>query len=73
MEEELRGFMGGYGRRFYGLLEEPEGGKRIVLRRRGERVREFVESPDGSVRVPCFGAGMEVLSLEWEGEGKSGG
>lgn len=68
MEEELRGFMGRYGRRFYDLPEEPETETKIVLRRKGERVRDFVDSPDGTVRVPCFGAGMEVLSLDWEGE-----
>lgn len=68
--ERLEGFLGRFGRRFYGLgVGEGVGkgkGKKIVLESRGERVCESVRSEVGGLEVGISRAGEEVWSLRWE-------
>ncbi|RFU34047.1 hypothetical protein B7463_g2310, partial [Scytalidium lignicola] len=60
-QEKLEGFLSTYGRRFYKLPEAKEG-KRIVLEKKGEVIKERVVSRDGEVKVVNFKSGDEALS-----------
>lgn len=60
----LEGFLGGFGRRFYGIEAEAAGKGRVVLERSGERVPEVLTGP-GGVEVVYFARGRETWSLRW--------
>ena len=60
-KEILEGFLGGHGRKFYGIEGSRE---RIVLRKGEEIVKESVRG-DGVEVVP-FRRGEKVWSVEWK-------
>lgn len=62
-QEKLEGFLSKFGRRFYKLSEAS--GNRIVLERKGEKIRTSVKSESGAVEVGISRAGTEVFSLTW--------
>lgn len=59
-QELLEGFLGGFGRRFYGVAPTDE---RIVVEKKGEVVAESVKG-DGLEVVP-FRKGKETWSVRW--------
>lgn len=59
--ELLEGFLGGFGRRFYGVAPTDE---RIVLEKKGEVVVESVKG-DGGLEVVPFRKGKETWSVRW--------
>ena len=61
--DEMSGFLGGYGRRFY-KAELPTG-KRVVFQRKGEKIKDYIRSKDSDLGIACFGAGQEILSASW--------
>ncbi|PQE24008.1 dihydroorotase protein [Rutstroemia sp. NJR-2017a WRK4] len=61
-KEALLGFLGEYGRGFYGL--EGSGEEKIVLRRKGEVVKESFKGE--GVEVVPFWRGKEIWSVEWK-------
>ncbi|KAL9624586.1 MAG: hypothetical protein Q9160_001251 [Pyrenula sp. 1 TL-2023] len=72
-EEALTEFLSARGRRFYGLEEHGEKGRKIKLEKKGERIPAMMEGREG-LKVEPFRAGEEVWSLEWVGgEGEDGG
>ena len=63
--EKLKGFMGGFGRRFYGIEQEPEG---VIELQRGEgEILDILENDDKSVQVVPFRRGEKTWSLSWIG------
>lgn len=62
--EKLEGFLGGFGRGFYGV--EDERGERIEVWKGGEVVKEEIGG-DGGVRILPFWRGRGVWSLRWVG------
>ncbi|PKK52913.1 hypothetical protein CI102_3046 [Trichoderma harzianum] len=62
-QEKLEGFLSKFGRRFYKLSETS--GNKIVLERKGEKIRTSVKSDSGAVEVGISRAGTEVFSLTW--------
>lgn len=60
--ENLRGFLGGFGRAFYGVKEAEE---RIRLLAREETVRESLVVGDGEDSVIPFRRKEPIYSLEW--------
>ena len=64
--EKVEGFLGGFGRRFYGV--EPSKG-RIRVRAKGEKVAKYlnVGGEKGGAKdvVVPFRRGEEVYSIEW--------
>lgn len=64
-EEVLENFLGGFGRKFYGVVDGS--GERIVLRKGGEKVRELVQGKgESGVQVVPFRRGKETWSVEWK-------
>ena len=63
IEAELEGFLGRYGRHFYGL-PEPSVSDRIVFHDRGQQIPAVIGTRQGEVPIACFGADKEILSLE---------
>jgi dihydroorotase len=66
--EAATGFLSTYGRSFYKLPSANSSGRRIVLRRKGERIAEAVSGPSGAssrIEVVPFRAGKEILSVDW--------
>lgn len=61
-KEILEGFLGGYGRKFYGITDSSN--EKIVLRKGVEVVRESFEG-DG-VQVIPFRKGQSTWSIEWK-------
>ncbi|KAF1916339.1 hypothetical protein BDU57DRAFT_595052 [Ampelomyces quisqualis] len=61
--EGLEGFLGGWGRRFYGVRDGR--GERIVLRRGAGRVVDVLEAEGVGVSVVPFRKGEETWSVEW--------
>lgn len=61
-KEMLEGFLGGHGRRFYGITDSSN--ERIVLRKRSEVVEESLKG-DG-VEVVNFRGGQSTWSVEWK-------
>ena len=60
--DKLKGFVADYGRKFYGLEVDPKEGK-IVMVKRGVRVKETIGGTDG---VVPFRAGEKLLwDLIW--------
>jgi dihydroorotase len=60
-QEILEGFLGGHGRKFYGIDESKE---RIILRKGKEVVQESF-SGEGVEVVP-FRKGLSTWSVEWK-------
>jgi len=60
--EGLAGFLGGFGRRFYGIEETGRG--TVVLERTGRKVPEVLRG-EGGVEVVYFARGRETWSLQW--------
>ena len=60
-KEILEGFLGGYGRKFYGIDGSKE---RIVLRKGREAVQESFKGE--GVEVVPFRTGMSIWSVEWK-------
>jgi len=63
-EEMLEGFLGGFGRRFYGV--EDKKGERIVLRKREEEIMGVLRKEGVSVEVVPFRRGEKTWSVEWK-------
>lgn len=61
-EEILLDFLGGHGRRFYGIEDGSK--ERIVLRRGGAVVQQSVKGE--GVEVVSFRRGKSTWSLEWK-------
>ena len=59
--EILEGFLGGHGRRFYGIADSSK--EKIVLRKRSEVIQESFVG-DGVEVVP-FRRGQSTWSIEW--------
>ncbi len=60
--EKLEGFLGGFGRNFYGVVDEKE--EKIEIWKGGEVVKEEIVG-DGGVRIVPFWRGRECWSLKW--------
>jgi dihydroorotase len=60
--EKLEGFLGGFGREFYGVRDER--GEKIEVWKGEEVVREEVRGEDG-VRIVPFWRGRGCWSLKW--------
>lgn len=63
-QELLEGFLGGFGRRFYGVEAATKEEERIVVEKRGEVVAESVRG-DGGLEVVPFRKGKETWSVRW--------
>lgn len=63
-QEKLEDFLSRNGRRFYKLPETSS--KKIVLERKGDKIRTSLKSADGRTEVGISRAGAEVFSLTWE-------
>lgn len=61
-EDILKGFLGGYGRAFYGLREGVS--EKIVLRKDGAVIAESVKG--NGVEVVPFRRGTSTWSVEWK-------
>jgi len=61
-QELLEGFLGGFGRKFYGIPDSS--GERIRLRRASTTIADKVTGADGIEVVP-FRRGQKTWSLEW--------
>jgi dihydroorotase len=61
-EEILTGFLGGYGRNFYGISDSSN--EKIVLRKGGEVIQESVTGM--GVEVVPFRRGQSTWSVEWK-------
>lgn len=68
-EEKIRGYLSGFGRKFYGIEEggrgEGGGGEKIVLRKKGAVIEELFASKDGSVEVVPFRRKQNTWSVDW--------
>ncbi len=62
--EALQGFLGDYGRRFYGV--EDLKNEQIVLRKGDEVIADSVKQPGGSIEVVNFRQGKPTWSVEWK-------
>lgn len=60
----LAGFLGGFGRAFYGLTEDKEKEERIVVERKGEVVVDSIKG-DGGIEVVPFRKGKTTWSVRW--------
>ncbi|KFY42095.1 hypothetical protein V495_04673 [Pseudogymnoascus sp. VKM F-4514 (FW-929)] len=60
--EGLEGFLGNYGRKFYGVEAN---GEKIVLKRGGAKVADMLRG-EGDLEIMPFRAGEETWSLEWK-------
>lgn len=68
-EEKLQGFLGGYGRAFYGAVEErakQDKGEKVVLRKDVVEVQSLLKNADGSVEVVPFRRSQKVWGVEWK-------
>lgn len=63
-EEGLKGFLGGFGRKFYGGVDGK--GESVVLRRNGVQVMDILTSKDGKVEVVPFRRGQSIWAAEWK-------
>lgn len=61
-EDRLRNFLGGYGRKFYGITDE--GKEKIVLRKGSELVQESFKG--NGVEVIPFRRGKNTWTVEWK-------
>ncbi len=61
--EKFKGFMGGYGRAFYGL--EPSSKARIELSEGTERIIDILQNEDASLQVVPFRRGEKTRTLTW--------
>lgn len=61
-EEILTGFLGGYGRKFYGITDGSN--ERIVLKKRGEIIQESFTGE--GVEVVPFRRGQSTWSVSWK-------
>lgn len=61
-EEILSGFLGGYGRKFYGLSDSSK--ERIVLRKGKEVIQESFKG--NGVEVVAFRRGQSTWNIEWK-------
>ncbi|KAK5129503.1 hypothetical protein LTR08_003194 [Meristemomyces frigidus] len=61
--EVLEGFLGGFGRRFYGVADERL--ERIVLVQPAEEVEGVLRSRDGAVEVVPFRTGQKTWRTRW--------
>lgn len=62
-ERVIRGFLGEFGRRFYGEARSKE---RFMVTNREERVMEVLEFGRGDEKIVPFGRTEPVYSLEWK-------
>lgn len=61
-EDILKGFLGGYGRKFYGISDGSN--EKIILRKGGEVIQEsFIGE---GVEVVPFRRGQSTWSIEWK-------
>lgn len=68
-EEKLQGFLGKFGRAFYGAVEErakDSKGEKVVLRRDTMEVQSLLKNADGSVEVVPFRRAQKVWGVEWK-------
>jgi dihydroorotase len=64
-QELLEGFLGGFGRRFYGVGGPTgEEGERIVVERKDEVVVESIRG-EGGIEVVPFRKGKPTWSVRW--------
>lgn len=61
-EEILKGFLGDYGRKFYGISDSSN--EKIVLRKGGEVIQESITGE--GVEVVPFRKGQSIWSIEWK-------
>lgn len=61
-EETLIGFLGGWGRNFYGIMDS--GNQRIVLRKGSQVIQESFKGE--GVEVVPFRRGQSTWSVEWK-------
>jgi len=61
-EDILRGFLGGYGRQFYGITDSSN--EKIILRKGAEVVQESFKGE--GVEVIPFRQGQSTWSIEWK-------
>ena len=62
--EVLEGFLGGWGRSFYGVQDGR--GERILLRRGGEKVVDVLSKGEVGVEVVPFRRGEETWGVVWK-------
>lgn len=63
-EEKLGGFLGQFGRKFYGA--EDEKGEKVVLRRDGVKIQDILTTENGKLEVVPFRRGQSTWSAEWK-------
>ena len=61
--EKLKGFMGGYGRRFYQVEQGSQ--ETVELRRGTGKIVDVLENEDKSVQVVPFRRGEKTWGLSW--------
>lgn len=64
-EEKLKGFLGGFGREFYGSVAKDTRGEKVVLRKGGVTITDLLANKDGSVEVVPFRRGQSTWAAEW--------
>jgi dihydroorotase len=66
--EALADFLSHRGRRFYKLKESTNDIHewRIILEKKGERIRESIKNQSGTIEVVLFRSGEEIWSLRWK-------
>lgn len=63
-KEGLEGFLGGFGRAFYGAPDEKN--EQIILRKRDEVIVDMVSREGSHVGIVPFRRGMRTWSVEWK-------
>jgi len=62
--EKLEGFLGGFGRKFYGVGEEKR--EFITIRKGDEKIMDVLKTDDAGIEIVPFRRGQSTWSVAWE-------